>query len=133
MSRYRGWQPGAEPAPAGIRTHRASFQAALESGVTIANGSDVGVFAHGDQAREIELLVEYGMKPAAALQAATAVAAKVLRMDDRIGGVRPKLLADLIAVEGDPMQDVKALRRVKLVMKGGVLHREPQNPLSPGG
>ena len=91
----------------------------------IANGSDMGVFAHGDGARELELLVDYGMKPPDALRAATAVAAKVLQLDDRLGAIKPGFLADLICVEGDPTQDVKALRRVKLVMKNGTLYREP--------
>ena len=91
----------------------------------IANGSDMGVFAHGDGARELELLVDYGMKPPDALRAATAVAAKVLRLDDRLGAIKPGLLADLVCVEGDPTQDIKALRQVKLVMKDGTLYREP--------
>jgi len=85
----------------------------------------MGVFAHGDGARELELLVDYGMKPAEALRAATSVGAKTLRLDDRLGAVRPGLLADLIAVEGDPTHDIKTLRQVKLVMKAGILYREP--------
>ena len=85
----------------------------------------MGVFAHGDGARELELLVEYGMKPADALRAATAVAAKTIAFDNRLGAVKPGLLADLVAVEGDPTVDIKALRQVKLVMKGGEIYREP--------
>jgi imidazolonepropionase-like amidohydrolase len=85
----------------------------------------MGVFAHGDGARELELLVEYGMKPAEALRAATSVAAKVLRFDGRLGAIQPGLLADLAAVEGDPTRDIKALRHVRLVIKGGELYREP--------
>ncbi len=122
---YRGYRPGSDPEPANIKRQRATFKLALEAGVTIANGSDMGVFAHGNGAREIELLVDYGMTPAQAIRAATSVAAKTLRRDDRLGTIKPGLLADLVAVEGNPTQDIKALRQVKLVMKGGVLHREP--------
>jgi imidazolonepropionase-like amidohydrolase len=125
MSKYRGWKIGSEPEPAALKAKRAVFKEALEAGVTIVNGSDVGVFAHGTEARELELLVDYGMKPAEALRAATATAAKVLHLDSQLGAVRPGLYADLIAVEGDSTRDITALRKVRLVMKGGVLYREP--------
>jgi imidazolonepropionase-like amidohydrolase len=125
MSKYRGWRQGTEPEPAALRSKRAAFKDALEAGVLIANGSDVGVFAHGDEARELELLVDYGLKPAQALRAATSVCAKVLHLEHRLGAIKSGLLADLVAVDGDPTQDIKALRRVRLVMKGGVLFRGP--------
>src|SRR5437899_7643807 len=87
------------------------FKQALDSGVTIASGSDVGVFAHGDNAREIETMVAWGMPIIDALRSATSIDARVLHMDDKIGRVRSGLFADLIAVEGDPTQDISSLRR----------------------
>jgi imidazolonepropionase-like amidohydrolase len=127
IQQYRGWKKGTNPEPPAIKSKRAAFKAALDSGVTLAAGSDVGVFSHGDEARELELMVDYGMKPADALRSATSVNAKVLHLDAKIGAVKPGLLADLIAVEGDPTREVAAVRKVKMVMKGGVLHRLPKS------
>jgi imidazolonepropionase-like amidohydrolase len=118
-AQYAGWKKGSAPEPARIAGKRASFKAALDAGVTMCFGGDVGVYTHGDNVRELELMVDYGMKPADAVRSATSINARVFHLDNRLGAVKPGLLADLIAVDGDPTADIKALRRVKLVMKGG--------------
>ena len=119
-AQYAGWKKGQQPEPESLTRKRASFKAALAAGVIILNGSDVGVFAHGDNARELELMVAYGMSAVDTLKSATSVAARVLRMNDRIGAIKPGLLADLAAFDGDPTQDISAIRRVKFVMKDGI-------------
>lgn len=118
IQRYRGWN-GQAPEPAPITAKRASFAAALRSGVTLCAGGDTGVFAHGQNAREEELMAAWGVPPAEVLRVATAGNARVLGLEDRLGAIRPGLLADLVAVEGDPTRDVSALERVRMVMKGG--------------
>lgn len=116
---YAGWKKGVDPEPAVITAKRASFKAALAAGVTMCMGGDVGVYPHGDNAREMELMVDYGMTPLAVLQATTAGNAALLHWDNKVGRVAPGLLADLVAVQGDPTRDISAVRNVRLVMKGG--------------
>lgn len=116
-SMQRGWKPG-EPEPQRMVQKKQAFKLALESGVAICAGGDAGVFAHGTNAREIELLVAWGMRAPAALRAATSVNARLFGLEDR-GALRAGLLADLVAVEGDPTQDIGSLRRVRMVVLNG--------------
>lgn len=122
-TRYRGWKKGVDPDPANIVQKKAMFKLALASGVTICNGSDVGVFSHGTNALELELMVEYGMTPLAALKAATSVNARLVHRESELGRIAPGLLADLVAVQGNPLQNISALRSVRLVVKGGTVVR----------
>ncbi|GAA4504304.1 amidohydrolase family protein [Hymenobacter ginsengisoli] len=125
ISRYRGWKKGQDPDPQRIIDKHRAVQAARQAGVTLAMGGDVGVFPHGDNALEMELLVQdYGFTPLEVLRQATSGNARIFHLADR-GRIAPGLLADLVAVAGDPTQQVQALRQVRLVMKGGVLYRQP--------
>jgi len=105
--------------------HAANFRKQLAAGVPIAMGSDVGPFPHGTQARELELMVKYGMTPAAALQADLVNGAKLLEWDGQIGQLKPGYFADVIAVKGNPLDDISVLEHVEFVMKGGVVFRKP--------
>jgi imidazolonepropionase-like amidohydrolase len=125
IMQYQGWKKGIDPEPERIRAKHKSMKAARDAGVTFAMGGDVGVFAHGDNAREMELLVhEYGFTPLEVLRQATSGNAAIFHLADR-GNIRPGELADLVAVAGDPTQDVSVVRRIRLVMKGGVIYRQP--------
>ena len=122
---YGGWRKGVDAEPDRIRRKRETVGLALEAGVEMCFGGDVGVYPHGDNVRELELMVEYGMSDLDAARAATSGNARIFGIDDEVGAVSPGLLGDLIAVRGDPTADVSALRRVELVMKGGELYRTP--------
>ncbi|HVF96461.1 MAG TPA: amidohydrolase family protein [Flavisolibacter sp.] len=122
VAQYGGWKKGIDPEPARLIAKRKSFAAALRSGVTICMGGDVGVYAHGDNGREMELMVEYGMKPIDVLKSATSVNADVFGYGDRLGRIKKGLLADLIAVEGNPSADVKAIRSTKFIMQNGKIY-----------
>ena len=127
IASYNGWTPGKEE-PARLRAKRNSFADALRSGVTICMGGDVGVFTHGDNAREMELMADYGMPPLQVLQSATSVNAAVFKSDDLVGMIKPGLLADLIAVEGDPSKDITAIRRLRFIMKNGLVYKNTAQP-----
>jgi imidazolonepropionase-like amidohydrolase len=104
--------------------HVEEFHKQIAAGVPMAVGSDVGPFPHGTQAREFVLMVKYGMSPLAALQAGLLNGAKLLGWQDRIGALKPGYWADVIAVPGDPLDDISVLQRVSFVMKGGVIYRK---------
>jgi len=122
IAQYNGWRKGIDPEPDRIRQKRESFREALAAGVKICMGGDVGVFPHGDNAREMEMMAEYGMVPLDVLKSATSVNADVFGIAGKVGRVRPGLLADLLVVDGDPSIDISRIRKVRWVMKEGLIY-----------
>jgi imidazolonepropionase-like amidohydrolase len=124
VAQYRGWVKGRSPEPERVSTKRISFKSALASGVAIGMGGDVGVYAHGENAIEMELMAEYGMNPLEVLKSSTSVNAKALHLEEKLGVIKPGMLADLIIVTGDPSKNISDVRKVVWVMKDGVVYKE---------
>jgi imidazolonepropionase-like amidohydrolase len=124
ITQYRGWKKGTDPDPANVVNKKKSFRAALESGVSIGMGGDVGVYHHGNNVLEMELMVEYGMKPFDVLKAATSVNARAFHLENQVGFIKEGLKADLAIVTGDPSQNISDLRKVQFVMKDGIVYRK---------
>jgi len=123
ISQYRGWKKGISVEPANVTNKKKSFKEAIASGVTIGMGGDVGVYPHGENVQEMELMVEYGMKTMDVLKAATSVNARTFHLENQVGFVKEGLKADLVIVTGDPSKNISDLRKVKFVMKDGVVYR----------
>jgi imidazolonepropionase-like amidohydrolase len=120
---YGGWKKGIDPDPYSVKHKKYIFSEAMKAGVTICMGGDVGVFTHGDNAREMILMAEYGMAALDVLKSATSINALVFKMRG-VGNIKSGYLADLVAVQGNPSEDIKAVKQVKLVMKDGVIYRQ---------
>lgn len=119
---YNGWDKEQDPEPERISKKKQSFKWALESGVEIAFGGDVGVFTHGENFRELEMMVAYGMEAKKVLESATSVNARVFHLKD-LGEIKEGYLADLIAVKGDPVKDIRMMQHVPFVMKDGAIYK----------
>ena len=124
ISQYRGWKKGVTDPPANVLNKRKSFKEAIASGVAIGMGGDVGVFPHGENASEMELMVEYGLPVIDALKAATSINSRAFHLDDRLGFLKTGFIADVVVVGGDPSKNISDVKKVKFVMKEGVVYRK---------
>ncbi len=122
ITKYRGWD-GSSPEPEGIKEKRASFEKAMKNGVTIVAGGDVGVFAHGENALELVMMSEYGMPNIDVLKSVTSVNAQVFKLK-QLGHLKTGYLADIIVVDGNPVDDINSLKKIKLVMKDGDIYKK---------
>ena len=122
IEQYNGWRKGIDPEPLRLKQKHESFKEALKAGVIICMGGDVGVFPHGDNAREMIMMVEYGMKAEDVLRSATSVNADVFKINNMVGRIKPGLYADILVVQGDPSKDIHDIRNIKLVMKNGIIY-----------
>lgn len=124
ISQYRGWIKGKTQEPERVTIKKKSFKDAIASGVAIGMGGDVGVFPHGENVLEMELMVEYGMEPLQVLKAATSVNAKAFHLENQLGHIKAGHTADLVFVSGDPVKNISDLRKVSFVMKEGKVVRD---------
>jgi len=122
ISIYNGWDKIRDPDPDRVINKKASFKLALISGVKIVFGGDVGVFTHGQNYREFELMVAYGMQPLKVLQSATSMNANIFHLD-KLGEIKEGFIADIIAIEGNPVMDISNMRNVRFVMKNGEIYK----------
>jgi imidazolonepropionase-like amidohydrolase len=124
ITQYRGWKKGVDPDPANIVNKKRSLKNAMASGVTIGMGGDVGVYPHGENALEMELMVEYGMKPIDVLKAATTVNAKAFHWEQQVGAIKAGMNADIVIFSGDPTKRIGDVRNPLFVMKDGEIYRQ---------
>ena len=124
ISQYRGWKKGVTDPPANVINKRKSFKEAIASGVAIGMGGDVGVFPHGENASEMELMVEYGLPVIESLKAATSINSRAFHLDYKLGFLKQGFLADVVVVSGDPSKNISDVKKVKFVMKEGVVYRK---------
>ena len=122
VSQYKGWKKGQEPEPERVQEKRKTFKMAMDLGVRICMGGDVGVFPHGDNAREMEMMVQYGMKSIDVLRSSTSINAESFKIKD-LGMIKQEFLADILIVEGNPVEQISDIRKVKVVVKDGVVVR----------